>query len=324
MTFGPLTISYNGEIYNYVELAEELAALGHRFKSRSDTEVLLHAWAEWGPDSLARLNGIFAFLLWDRSRKSLFAARDRFGVKPLYYFEEEGRIVFASEIKALLAVRKAAPRAAERLIYDFLMTGRLDHEDETMFAGIRRLPAGSWMTVGSHGCRIQKYWDLRPDAGSPCAKSLRESAEEFGRLFRDAIRLQMRSDVPVGSCLSGGLDSSAVVSIASRLGDRPMLTFTARFSDESMDEWSWAELIHRNSPVSAFSHVSDSRGFWRELPSLVRAQEEPFAGPGVYAQWCVMRLASEHGIRVVLDGQGGDELLCGYARVLLLGHPGPA
>lgn len=314
MTFGPLTISYNGEIYNYIELAEELRSRGHRFVSRSDTEVLLHAWSEWGADCLARLNGIFAFLLWDATRRVLVAARDRFGVKPLYYCQDSGQIALASEIKALLSVRAMEASADEALIYDFLVAGRMDHEDATMFAGIKRLPGGCWMEITASGTQVRTYWAFPQGRIAAPDLAFEEASERFKELFHDSIRLQMRADVPVACCLSGGLDSSSVVSVASGLSPYRMSAFTARFEDSSMDEWSWAQTVHRERPVDPVACTARPEALWRELPALIQAQEEPVASPGVFAQWCVMKAIRERGIRVCLDGQGGDELLCGYAK----------
>jgi asparagine synthase (glutamine-hydrolysing) len=314
MVLGSLTITYNGEIYNYLELAEELKALGHLFVSRSDTEVLLHAWAEWGADCLTKLNGIFAFLLWDSRTRTLVAARDRLGVKPLYYFKESGLTAFASEIKALLAVRNAKSTAADALVFDFLVTGRLDHEPQTMFDGIRRLPGGCWMEISAAGTQVRSYWGGLKTPVPVSDFSAQEAARRFHDLFHDAIRFQMRADVPVACCLSGGLDSSSVLSVASRLSAYRMSAFTARFEDLSMDEWDWAQVMHRESPVDPVAAFVQPEAFLTELPALIRAQEEPITGPTVFAQWCVMKAIRASGFRVVLDGQGADELLCGYAK----------
>jgi asparagine synthase (glutamine-hydrolysing) len=313
MTYGHYTIVYNGELYNYIELARELALLGHAFVSHSDTEVLLHAWAEWGAGCLDKLNGIFAFLIWDALSRTLTAVRDRFGVKPLYYFADPDQTGFASEIKPLLTVRKGRPAPDEGLLYDFLVAGRMDHEDGTMFQGVRRLPGGCYMQIAGGEMAVCRYWRL--DEGMRSGDlSFSEAAARFHDLFHESVRFQMRADVPVACCLSGGLDSSSVVSVASALSDYRMSVFTARFEDRSMDEWSWAEHIHRASPVDPVAVAAGPEPFWAELPALIKAQEEPIANPGIYAQWCVMKAIKERGIKVTLDGQGGDELLCGYAK----------
>lgn len=313
MTFGSLTISYNGEIYNYLELAEELKRVGHTFISHSDTEVLLHAWAEWGPDSLSRLNGIFAFLLWDARSGSLFAARDRLGVKPLHYVRQPAMVAFASEIKGILALPGASAEANESCIFDFLAAGHLDHMDDTMFRGISRLPAGSVLEVERSGSiKVSRYWNLPTEAQE--SGNFLQAAERFGDLFRDSVKLQMRADVPVACCLSGGIDSSSIVSIAAGLSPYRLKAFTARFTDPTMDEWQWVKIIHEAKPIDPIAIVVQPEEFLRELPTLTRAQEEPFGGPSVFAQWTLMKRIRQQGIRVVLDGQGGDEILCGYAK----------
>lgn len=312
MAFADLAVTYNGEIYNYIELREELCRLGHHFQSRSDTEVLLHAYTEWGNACLGKLNGIFAFALWDGRRQQLLLARDRLGVKPLYYTYDSSHFFFCSEIKGLLAICRSPRRLNDVLVYHYLTSGRLDHTSDTFFEGIQRLPAGTRMAVTEKGNRIETYWEAKAESLGSRADGSR--VEQFRTLFQDAIRLQMRSDVTVGSCLSGGLDSSSVVSAASAQSPVPMKTFTARFSDREMDEWRYVREIAKHKGVQLHSVFVEPSGFWSDLSSVVRAQEEPFGGPGVYAQWRLMQLIHSQGIRVVLDGQGGDELLCGYAK----------
>ena len=313
MTFGHLTVVYNGEIYNYIELAHELTLLGHSFLSHSDTEILLHAWFEWGAGCLERFNGIFAFLIWDAERRTLFAVRDRFGVKPLYYFIDRDQIAFASEIKPLLAIRKGRPVLDAGLVYDFLVASRMDHEEGTMFQGIKKIAPGHLMEILNGRVEVRSYWHLDKDFRS-ADLSFAEASIRFHDLFHDSINLQMRADVPVGCCLSGGLDSSSVVSVASALSKYRMSVFTARFMDRSMDEWGWAEHIHRMKSVDPIAVTVNPISFWSDLKMLIKTQEEPIANPGVYAQWCVMQAIKERGIKVNLDGQGGDELLCGYAK----------
>jgi asparagine synthase (glutamine-hydrolysing) len=313
MVFRDLTLIFNGEIYNYHELRATLRGCGHAFATASDTEVLLHAWAEWGADCLERLNGIFAFLLWDDLSQRLHAVRDRVGVKPMYYFADHDQIGFASEIKPLLAARQVSVRLDEGLVYDFVAGGRMDHTEETMFQGIKRLPGGCRMEISRGVATAHRYWRLDSRLVEDRI-SLPDAAEKFRSLFCDSIRLQMRADVPVACCLSGGLDSSSVAAVATASSAYRMSAFSARFEDSSMDEWAWAELMHRASPLDPVSVTVRPELFWKELPDLIKAQEEPFASPGIYAQWCVMKAIKERGIRVTLDGQGGDEILCGYAK----------
>ena len=319
MMLGDLAIVYNGEIYNYMELREELTGIGRTFRSASDTEVLLQAWAEWGPACLTRLNGIFAFVLWDASKGRLFAARDPLGVKPLHWAKSDGLLAFSSEAP-LLAPFVAGSRTVDRaMARDFLLTGRSEISDESHFPGVHRLPAGSLMEAGQDNHEIQPYWSPSRANSRPANLSYEEASKTFHDLFIDAIRLQMRADVPVACCLSGGLDSSTVVSVAARRSPYRMSVFTARFADPTMDEWNWARVVHEESPVDPVEVHVDPRGYLENLGRVVRAQGEPFSTPSVYAQWAVMKAIAEKGIRVVLDGQGGDELLCGYAKFFYYG-----
>jgi asparagine synthase (glutamine-hydrolysing) len=314
-----LSLVFNGEIYNYIELREELRGLGREFRTASDTEVLLQAWAEWGHACLPRLNGIFAFVLWDDSRKRLFAARDHLGVKPLHWVREKSVLALASEAPVLLPFASGSRALNGKMVYEFLVAGRTDGTDETHFPGVHRLPAGTWMEAGPEGVEIRKFWAPSEAPVRRHEVSFEEAAKQFHDLFVDSIRLQMRADVPVACCLSGGLDSSSVVAVAARRSPYRMSVFTARFEDRSMDEWSWATVVHEGSPVDFFEVPVHAEGFMENLGALVRAQGEPFATPSVYSQWATMKAVAERGLRVVLDGQGGDELLCGYAKFFYYG-----
>lgn len=306
------TLIYNGEIYNYLELRAELSAQGHAFESRSDTEVLLHAYLEWGVNCLSHLNGMFAFAIWDARSQTLFCARDRIGIKPFYYYLSDQDLIFASEIKSILSMLPRKPEVNPGVVYDFLSVGRLDHTAETFFEGIIRLPAGCYILASREQIQIKRYWELKNEEQRPA--SLEESGQQFRELFIDAVRLQMRSDVTVGSCLSGGMDSSALVCVAASQTPKRMQTFTARYHDATMDEWRYAQLVADHAAVDTAPVFAEPQHFWRELPDLLWTQEEPFGGPSVYAQWNLMRTVRAKGVRVLLDGQGGDELLCGYAK----------
>jgi asparagine synthase (glutamine-hydrolysing) len=327
MTRDHLTVTYNGEIYNYVELRAELEELGYEFTTTSDTEVLLRCYQQWDKACLERLNGIFSFVMCDRRARRVMAVRDRLGVKPLFWAATRHSVMVASEIRAL-RVAVGRSNLNEGLIYDFLLNGRLDHCDETFFDGIRRVPAGCMLEIEGDTSSVSPYWNLCPNE-ERYGRSFADNVEEFGGLFRDAVRLQMRSDVPVACCLSGGLDSTAVVSVASMLTPTPMSVFTARYRHPQMDEWRYASALHSERDVKPVSIFAEADEFWADLDDVVMAQEEPFAGPGVFAQWRLMREISSHGIKVTLDGQGGDELLCGYAKyfyfqladLLRTGHP---
>jgi asparagine synthase (glutamine-hydrolysing) len=307
-----VSLTFNGEIYNYVELRAELQSLGYSFTTTSDTEVLLQAYREWGVRCLGRLNGIFAFVIWDEHERRLIAARDRMGVKPLYWAVAGGCLMMASEIRAL-KVALGQPDINEGLVYDFLLNGRLDHSNQTFLEGIQRLPAGSWLDLRAGAWSVTRYFRLEP-SDLRHGRSFDQNVEEFGALFRDAVTLQMRADVPVACCLSGGLDSTAVAAVASLLTPTPMSVFTARYRNPQADEWRYAAALHAERDVVPIAVFAEAREFWTHLGDVVRAQEEPFGGPSVFAQWRLMQEIKARGIKVVLDGQGGDELLCGYAK----------
>ena len=229
MTRDGCTIVYNGELYNYLELKQELTKLGRLFTSTSDTEVLLQAYLEWGTECLQYLNGMFAFAIWDDRQRKLFCARDRMGIKPFYYSLTERDFLFASEIKAILPMLDKQPNLNEGVMYDYLAAGWLDHTQETFFEGVVKLPPGHYMTVDKGRASLAPYWQLtRHDTFS---RDFAENVEQFMNLFENSIALQMRSDVAVGCCLSGGMDSSAIVGVAAPLSPLQMKTFTARYDD---------------------------------------------------------------------------------------------
>ena len=312
-----LWVTYNGEIYNYVELRSELEALGERFVGTSDTEVILAAYRRWGAGCLERFNGMFAFALWDGERRELFCARDRFGVKPFYYQWDGAAFVFASEPKALVLTqpRRIAPRPAA--VRDLLALDWVDHEVETFFAGLCQLPAGHRLTVGEKGLEIARWWRLEP--GRRAAGDAADWEHTFRELFGDAVRLRLRADVEVGSCLSGGTDSSAVVTTAAAFLDRPLHAFTCAYDEgPAYDERPFVRAAVAASRATSHVVVPDGADWWEVFDRMTFQQDEPTAGPGLYSQWKVMALAHQAGLRVLLDGQGGDETLAGYPRYLPL------
>jgi asparagine synthase (glutamine-hydrolysing) len=311
---GALRLLHNGEIYNYVELRRELESRGHSFRSQTDTEVIVCAYEEWGDDCVRRFNGMWALALWDGRRRRLFCSRDRFGVKPFYYRWDDGRFAFASELKAFHAVESLEPHLPA--VRDYLEQGYVDHTDETFFVGIRTLPPAHSLVVDERGLRLDRYWSLEPR--EPPA----DAADEVRRLFLDAVRLRLRSDVPVGTCLSGGIDSSAIVCAVDHLlrteaenarpvGDRQR-TFTAFFHEHGFDERPYAEAVVARTRSQPHWVTFDSRELAEVLPSIVRTQDEPFGSTSIAAQWFLMRAAKEAGLTVMLDGQGADETLAGY------------
>ena len=312
---GSVRLAYNGEIYNFRELRASLEELGHRFVTESDSEVVVHAYEQWGPDCFARMNGMWAVALADLDRHRLVLSRDHFGIKPLYYARAGERWLFASEIKALLRDPTLERAPNEQALYEYLAHGLHDHGTDTFFAGVRQVPAASYAVVDADGVRTAPFW--QPALSTEGALS----PEEFRTLFRRAVQRRLVADVPVGACLSGGLDSSAIVSVlsdllrehardAGSLGER-VQTFTAVFDGDPIDERAYVEQEIEASGASSDYVRPDSWEFISELAELVWFQEEPMVSTGPYAQWCVLREASRH-VKVVLDGQGGDELLAGY------------
>jgi len=316
---GRYWLVFNGEIYNFIELREELKARGATFRTGGDTEVILAAWAAWGEDMLPRMNGMWGLAIWDAQEHRLFAARDRFGVKPFNYRVADGRLTFASELKPIVLAGPRTPRA--EAIYDLVARDWVDHAAETFFEGVFQLPAGHCLTAeeGAPGrpgtVRTRRWWDLDPARREPMKPD--EAIARFTQLFDDAVKLRLRSDVPVGTCLSGGLDSSSIVVAAGRMLPHPMRTFSVSYDEgAAFDERPWIEQAVRAAGAVPSVVVPDGTDFWQALDDIVWHQEEPAAGPGLYSQWHVMKLAGRGGagMKVLLDGQGGDELLGGYHR----------
>ncbi|MCQ1539373.1 asparagine synthase (glutamine-hydrolyzing) [Methanocalculus taiwanensis] len=314
-------IIYNGEIYNYKELQEELRILGHKFRSESDTEVIIHAYEEWGSDCLSRFNGMWAFALWDSRREELFCARDRLGIKPFYYSIIKGSFLFASEIKALREHPGVGRCVNESRLSDFLTWALADHTDETLFDGIFQLLPGHTLTVTRNGVGEQNpYWEIFMNPALKTTEgSDEEHAEEFLALMTDAVMLHLRSDVPVGTCLSGGLDSSTLTALINRVlrsesperGNELQNTFSACFSDRRFDESEYIDIIAEDTQVKSHPTYPGTETIWEDLYHLLSCNDEPFASLTIYSQYCVMREASKR-VKVVLDGQGADELLGGY------------
>ncbi len=307
-----LVITYNGELYNYIELRDELVKRGHVFLTKTDTEVLLAAYQEWGRECLPRFNGMWAFAIWDTRKRTLFCARDRFGEKPFYYFYDGSTLIFSSEIKALL-MKMSKVRANESLIYDYLLHGMLDHTEETFFQSVKKLPPASWMEIGEN-MQLGKYWDFEVsnENGYDYNSSIKDEIRE---LFVDSVRIRLRSDVPVGSCLSGGIDSSSIVSVIDRFfpGSHQFQTFSACFDDPSLDERTYIEAVKKNTSILPHYTFPQPEQFDADLEKLLWHQEEPFGSTSIFAQWCVAQESSRY-VKVLLDGQGADEGLCGYRK----------
>ena len=302
MADGELQLLHNGEIYNYIELREELRAKGHVFATGTDSEVILAAYREWGERCVERFNGMWAFVIWDASRRMLFCSRDRLGIKPFYYRLDGARFAFASEPWAL--ARKGGANLGP--VRAYLEQGHLDQGEETFFAGVVRLPPAHSLTFGPDGLRRARYWSLEPE--SPPADPVAAVRETF----LDAVRLQLRSDVPVGTCLSGGIDSSAIAVAVAQHGNEHQKTVTAYFDDRGYDERPYARAVVERTGAEAHWVTFDADDLVSDLPKIVQAQGEPFGSTSICAGWYVMREARRAGLTVMLDGQGGDEILAGY------------
>jgi asparagine synthase (glutamine-hydrolysing) len=312
---GRYVIIFNGEIYNYIELREQLAVQGFTFRSQSDTEVILLLYIRYGKDCVQFLNGMFSFVIWDTQEKTLFAARDRLGIKPFYYTSDQNKFVFASEIKAIFASGLIEPEVNFEGFKDYL-TFQFCLFDKTLFNGIQKLLPGHWLFLEADGrMTINQYWSLDFTVDTDHSEEYFEKT--LSTLVHDSVRIQMRADVPVGSHLSGGLDSSSVACIAASLIDNPIHTFSGGFREGSAyDETSYARLVAKKTGSIHHEIYPTKEDFVSMLPGILYAMDEPAAGPGVFPQTCVSKLASEH-VKVVLGGQGADELFGGYTRYLI-------
>lgn len=313
MTVGPITVAFNGEIYNYKELREELRNAGSRIIGASDTEVLAQAYLHWGEQCVQRFRGMWAFAIFDSRSRTLFCARDPFGIKPLYYAWYDGAFVFASEPQALVRAGVKA-RANLRIAAHYLALGISEHEPQSFFEGITPVAAGASMVVSEDAVpRVIDVMDGCMVRGSGAA-----SFEDFSQSLRESVKLHLRSDVPVGTCLSGGLDSSTVAALASGAvrasGGPKFAAVTAISGEAATNEREYAAAVVKQWDL-AWHTVEPSAGqFVFEADDSIRAQGEPALSPSMYFQYCVMRGAKAAGLKVMLDGQGADELLCGYER----------
>ncbi|MBA4180104.1 MAG: asparagine synthase (glutamine-hydrolyzing) [Anaerolinea sp.] len=308
-----LVMVFNGEIYNYLELRAELKGLGFEFRSDGDGEVLLRAYEAWGVDCLSKLNGMFAFAIWDNRERQLLLARDRFGEKPLYIARSRRGVVFASEMKAILAIRPELRVPNRKTIFRYLSRGDLDLDHESFFEGIDSVPAAHYLLIDANGQgNAKRYW--HPTSVS-VPGSRPAAIERFRELLFDSVRLRLRSDVPVGSSLSGGLDSSSIVATINAQKSTQAVhqkTFSARFRSRQHDEGQFIKLVTYQADAEEHEVWVEPELFLAEFDELQWHQEEPIASTSPFAQWLVMKLARENGTTVLLDGQGADELLAGY------------
>ncbi len=309
---GTVWIVYNGEVYNHAELRRELESRGHRYRTRSDTETIVHAYEEWGEACVGRLRGMFAFAIWDRPRRRLFVARDRLGIKPLYFARAGRAFVCASEIKALFAF-PGVPRAVRMPGVVEHLTLRYVASPGTLFDGIEKLRPGHHLTADAAGLAQKRYWQVESWEPKHDLDKAR-AVEELGERLTESVRLRLMSDVPLGALLSGGVDSSLIVAVMSRCLGRPVQTFSVGFDAAgSYSELSFARMVARHCGTEHREIVVGASDLVRELPRLAWHQDEPLSEPAAIPTYLVSRLARET-VTVVLTGEGGDELFAGYPK----------
>jgi asparagine synthase (glutamine-hydrolysing) len=319
---GSVWVIFNGEIYNHAEVRAELQAHGHAYRTRSDTETIVHAYEQWGDSCVHRFRGMFAFAIWDAPKKRLLLVRDRLGIKPLYWARTGDTLLFGSEIKSILASEMIEPQPNYAVLPEVLST-RYTSGSDTLFKRIYKLLPGHLLVFERGEIRIRQYWDLparsaenvglhqRERSASPSGE--RTAVARFRELLEESVRLRLMSDVPLGMFLSGGIDSSAIAAIMARMIDRPLQTFSVAFKDRAFNELEYARDVAR--AISADSHeiTIDDRDFFGALPKLVWHEDEPIAHPSSVPLYFVSKLAREH-VTVVLTGEGSDELLAGYGK----------
>jgi len=309
---GSVWIVFNGEIYNHLDLRQRLIARGHRYRTQSDTETIVHLYEEYGKDCVQHLRGMFAFAIWDANRKSLFIARDRLGIKPLYYRLSAGNFIFGSEIKVLLAYPEE-PRDFNRgALPEYLAFGYLSG-DETFYNGVRKLMPGHRLEVSTQGdLRVEQYWDLRP---TPTDKSHDERyyVDTYRGLIEEAVSSHLMSDVPLGVFLSGGLDSSAVAALMTKIRREPIETFSVGYTEQTYSELPYARSVAQHLKSIHHEVLVSRQDFFGSLPKLIWHEDEPIVWPSSVALFFVAQLARER-VKVVLTGEGSDETLAGYSR----------
>ena len=307
---GRYVVTYNGEIYNYKEIKEDLIKVGYQFTSTSDTEVLLALYDQKKAKCLDDLDGMFSFSIYDNVLKTMFCARDRFGEKPFHYYKDKNIFLFGSEIKQLSVYNKNLKINVEA-IQAYLDSKRIALDQHTYVKDVFALKPAHYIWIENGEVTIRQYWDIhlnrKVNASSPA-----EYISKFKNLFLTSISRRMRSDVEIGSCLSGGLDSSSIVCGIKSISNGPLKTFSARFDDPIKDEGKWIAEVIRESKADNIEVYPDARMFLNELDELLYHHEFPIASTSQYAQWCVYRLASSQKVKVLLDGQGADEYLAGY------------
>ena len=307
-----LHITYNGEIYNHADFREWLEGRGHVYRTHCDTETILHLYEEYGASCVDHLRGMFAFAIWDQRKQELFLARDRLGVKPLYYVHtHDGSLYFASEIKALLEAEALRPEINYAVLSDYL-ANHAPSGEETLFRGVKRLLPGHVLTWRDGQVSIRRYWDVDFSKETE-RRDDKTYIEEWSQLFRESVRLRLMADVPLGMFLSGGIDSSAIAAVMSGMVSEPIKTFSVAFAEREANELEYARLVAEAYKTNHHEIVVSAEQFFEALPRLVWHEDEPLAHPSSVALYFVSYLASQH-VKVVLTGEGSDELLAGYGR----------
>jgi asparagine synthase (glutamine-hydrolysing) len=308
---GTLWITYNGEIFNHADLRPSLEQAGHRYRTRCDTETIVHAYEQYGADCVKQFRGMFAFALWDKHSRTLFCARDRLGIKPFYYYWDGRLFAFASEIKALLEHPAISPRFEESLLSEYLHFGYCSGE-QTLFAGIRKLMPGHWLRLTPEDFAIHQYWEIPEPTGHDRRDDHSWIAECRTRL-EEAVRTRLMSDVPLGMFLSGGIDSSAIAAIMKPLADGPVKTFAVGYREEASSELGYARQVARKIGTEHHEVIVSRDDFFKALPQLIWHEDEPISWPSSVSLYFVSKLAAEQ-VKVVLTGEGSDELFAGYGR----------
>ncbi|MEN3014801.1 MAG: asparagine synthase (glutamine-hydrolyzing) [bacterium] len=325
---GKYTIVFNGEIYNYIEIRNQLLGEGYVFNSNTDTEVILASYDKWGIECLSKFNGMWAFVIYDHQKHKIWGSRDRFGVKPLYYFVNDHLFAFASEIKAIIKLFCYQKDINTKAIFDYLLFGYEEIEEEGFWKNIKELLPGFCfeLDLNNFNLKVWRYFQLNfiQETGVFRKDKLIEYTQHLRQLVFEAIKLRLRSDVPIGSCLSGGIDSSTIVCVISDIlkdEDIPQIgsiqkTFTACYTDKLIDESRFAKIVVDFTGAQWFTVYPTSKELLEDIEDLVYYQEIPFGSTSVYAQYRVMKLAKQNSVKVMLDGQGGDEIFTGYASYL--------
>ncbi len=309
---GTIRIIYNGEVYNHAEFRPALEAAGHTYRTNSDTETIIHLYEEYGESCVNQLRGMFAFAIWDQRRRELFIARDRLGVKPLYYKQlEDGSLYFGSEIKTILEAG-IKPEINFAALPDYL-ANHAPSGEETLYRGIKRLLPGHTLRWRDGELQIKRFWDVNPASTTANGLSEKDYIDQWHELFRESVRLRLMSDVPLGMFLSGGIDSSAIAATMSSMVDGPIKTFSVAFAEREANELEYARLIAEAFKTDHHEVVVSAEQFFAALPRLVWHEDEPLAHPSSVALYFVSALASKH-VKVVLTGEGSDEMLAGYGR----------